>query len=388
MTPFVSLNSWDEPGKILQAVDPIEIVNGTTTDWPRLADALARYRQHSPDSAHPRGAAIGYFTYEGDFWFGFFPSITITSGEQPNDAWLARRTEAESRKQLPNTEISWQSNFTREKFEDMVRRAQEYIRAGDIYQVNLSQRFSAPIRSNPYILFEQLLWRSPAPGGAFLDTGERQVLSSSPELFLRIHGRHITTRPIKGTRPRSRDPLRDEQLAYELLTDPKELAELVMITDLERNDLGRVCEFGSVDVTELIKLERYAQVFHLVSTVEGMLRPGIDSLAALRACFPGGSISGAPKKRACEIIAELEPIPRGIYTGAIGYFGFNGDAAFNIAIRTMIQEPSELHFHVGGGITADSVPSREFEETLHKASGMKLAAEEYLAHLQQTPILL
>lgn len=375
--PFVSLNSWEEPGRILQACNPVEIVTGGWNDWGRLESALSRYRQPELDSVHPRGAAIGYFTYEGDFWFGFFPEVIVASGEKPNDLWLERRRAWSGADRLGEGSAEWRSNFSREEFESIVRRAQEYIAAGDIYQVNLAQRFAAPMRVNPYVLFEQLLWRSPAPGGAFLDTGERQILSSSPELFIRLRGRHITTRPIKGTRPRSRDPLRDEQLAYELMTDPKELAELVMITDLERNDLGRVCEFGSVTVSELIKLERYAQVFHLVSTVEGMLRPEIGPVAAVRECFPGGSISGAPKKRACEIIRELEPCARGIYTGAIGYFGFNGDAAFSIAIRTLIQERHELHFHVGGGITADSIPAREYEETLHKAAGMRLALEEY-----------
>jgi anthranilate/para-aminobenzoate synthase component I len=192
-----------------------------------------------------------------------------------------------------------------------------------------------------------------------------------------MRGRHITTRPIKGTRPRSRDPVRDEQLAFELLTDPKELAELVMITDLERNDLGQICEYGSVAVTQLVQLERFAQVFHLVSTVEGMLRPGIDALDAVRACIPGGSISGAPKRRACEIIRELEPCRRDIYTGLIGYFDDNGDAAFSLAIRTMVLEGENLHFSTGSGITSGSVPAREYEETLHKASGMQLALEAY-----------
>ncbi len=189
----------------------------------------------------------------------------------------------------------------------------------------------------------------------------------------------MTTRPIKGTRPRSRDPMRDEQLAYELLTDPKELAELVMITDLERNDLGRICEYGSVAVTQLVQLERFAQVFHLVSTIEGLLRPGVDALEAVHACIPGGSISGAPKIRACEIIQELEPCPRGIYTGLIGYFDSSGDAAFSIAIRTLVQENGHLHFSVGSGITAGSVPAREYEETLHKAAGMQLALRTYAA---------
>jgi para-aminobenzoate synthetase component I len=381
--PFVSLNSWDEPGSILQACDPVEVVEGTARDWQRLGNALGHYRRNAQadSSTHPRGAAVGYFTYEGDYWFGFFPEISVIKSERGSTVWQQRREAFAGAHPLTGELLAksdWRSNFTRADYERMVLRAKEYIAAGDIYQVNLSQRFSLPLQTNPYVLFEQLLWRSPAPGGAFLDTGERQVLSSSPELFLRIRGRQIVTRPIKGTRPRSRDPLCDQQLAYELLTDPKELAELVMITDLERNDLGRVCEFGTVEVTELLKEERYAQVFHLVSTVEGRLRPGIDALEALRSCFPGGSISGAPKKRACEIIRELEPCPRGIYTGAIGYFDFNGDAAFNIAIRTMIQERDELHFHVGGGITADSVPAREYEETLHKAAGMRLALDEYL----------
>jgi len=262
-----------------------------------------------------------------------------------------------------------------------VARAQEYIGAGDIYQVNLAQKFSTRFAGNPYRLFEHLLARSPAPGGAFLDFGNGsdgvRVLSASPELFLRIRGRHITTRPIKGTRPRSRDPVRDEQLAFELLTDPKELAELVMITDLERNDLGQICEYGSVTVTQLVQLERFPQVFHLVSTIEGMLRSDVDALDAVRACIPGGSISGAPKKRASEIIAELEPCPRKIYTGLIGYFDDNGDAAFSIAIRTMVLEGENLHFSVGSGITAGSVPAREYEETLHKAAGMEMALEAY-----------
>jgi anthranilate/para-aminobenzoate synthase component I len=271
----------------------------------------------------------------------------------------------------------WQSNQTRSEFEARVVRAQEYIAAGDIYQANLAQKFETRFSGNPYRLFEHLLARSPAPGGAFLDFGDTRILSASPELFLRIRGGHITTRPIKGTRPRSRDPVRDEQLAYELITDPKELAELVMITDLERNDLGQICEYGSVTVTQLVQLERFPQVFHLVSTIEGMLRPGIEALEAVRACIPGGSISGAPKRRACEIIRELEPCPRGIYTGLIGYFDDSGDAAFSLAIRTMVLEGENLHFSVGSGITCGSVPAREYDETLHKAAGMRLALEAY-----------
>lgn len=373
MNSFVSLNSWSHPGLIHQAESPVEVVTGGPGDWDRLRAVRERYRRTSPDAAYPEGALIGYFTYEGAFWFGVYPRLRRVPAEEQNAAWKSRS----GRRSAPCDPVAWQSNFTRAAFEAMVERAREYIRAGDIYQVNLAQRFEAPFDGDPYLLFEQLAWRSPAPGSAFLDTGERQILSSSPELFLRIDGRRIITQPIKGTRPRDRDPLRDAQLAYELQTDPKELAELVMITDLERNDLGQVCEFGSVGVPDLCRLERYPQLYHLVSTVEGMLRPDVDALDALAACFPGGSITGAPKKRSREIIAELEPEQRGVYTGAIGYFSFSGDAAFNIAIRTMVQEAGRLHFHTGAGITVDSVPAREYEETLHKAVGMKLAVEAY-----------
>jgi anthranilate/para-aminobenzoate synthase component I len=194
-----------------------------------------------------------------------------------------------------------------------------------------------------------------------------------------MSGRHILTRPIKGTRPRMESPAEDERQALELTTSPKEIAELVMITDLERNDLGHVCEFGSVTASQLLHLERYAQVFHLVSTVEGTLREEISQVEALATCFPGGSISGAPKKRALEIIRELESAPRGLFTGAIGYFGYNGESQFNIAIRTVAIHRDEsgrglAEFHVGAGITADSHPEREWEETLHKAAGILQAA--------------
>ena len=371
--PFISLNSWDEPGSILQASDPEEIIEGGPDDWGKLRDLLRRRKKETRDTIHPHSGAVGYITYEGAFRFAWFPEISVLTENGWSTLWSKRKSLVDASSPVAD----WQSNQTREEFEARVTRAQEYIAAGDIYQVNLAQKFSTWFTGDSYRLFEHLIARSPAPGAAFLDFGDRHVLSASPEMFLRIHGRQITTRPIKGTRPRSRDPLRDEQLAFELQTDPKELAELIMITDLERNDLGRICEYGSVTVTQLVQLERYAQVFHLVSTIEGHLRPEIDALDAVRACIPGGSISGAPKRRACEIIAQLEPCPRDLYTGLIGYFADNGDAAFSIAIRTMIRDADQLHFSVGSGITAGSVPAREYEETLHKAAGLRLALEAY-----------
>jgi para-aminobenzoate synthetase component 1 len=261
------------------------------------------------------------------------------------------------------------SNLTRAKFLTRVDRIQRYIYAGDIYQANLSQRLSAPCEISGWELFQKLSAVSPAPFSAFLDCGDFQIASSSPEQFLRLSGPHIQTRPIKGTRPRDADPTRDAQLAYELQTSTKELAELVMITDLLRNDLGKVCEFGSVQVPDLARLERFAQVQHLVSTVEGRLRKDVTHFAAFASCFPGGSITGAPKIRAMEIIDELEPISRGPYCGAIGYLGFNRESQLSITIRTAICKDGLAHFNVGAGIVADSNPEAEYEETLAKARG-------------------
>jgi len=267
------------------------------------------------------------------------------------------------------------SNLPREDFISKVARVQQYIRTGDIYQVNLSQRLATSWSASGWELFTRLLGVSPAPFAAFLDCGDFQIASSSPEQFLRMSGSHITTRPIKGTRPRSSDATRDAQLAYELQTSAKELAELVMITDLLRNDLGRVCEFGSVQVPELAHLERFAQVQHLVSTVEGRLRSDVTHFAALASAFPGGSITGAPKFRAMEIIDELEPIARGPYCGSLGYLGFNRESQLSISIRTAIYKDATAYFHVGAGIVADSVPEAEYEETLAKARGFLAALD-------------
>lgn len=269
------------------------------------------------------------------------------------------------------------SSFSQAQFIAAVKQALRYIRAGDIYQVNLSQRLSAPCALAGWDFFQQLSALSPAPFAAYLqcrapETGFA-IASASPEQFLRISGGQITTRPIKGTRPRSPDPLRDAQLAFELQTSPKEIAELVMITDLLRNDLGRVCEYGSVKTLELARLEKFAQVQHLVSTVEGRLRPQLTHLNAFASCFPGGSITGAPKFRAMEIIDELEPLCRGPYCGAIGYLGFNRESQLSVAIRTAICHSGHVHFNVGAGIVADSSPAAEYQETLDKARGFLAA---------------
>lgn len=267
------------------------------------------------------------------------------------------------------------SSVSEADFLKAVRRAQEYIRVGDIYQVNLSQRLTADWSGSGWDFFQSLREASPAPFAAYLDGGDFQIASSSPELFLRLSGAQIRTRPIKGTRPRADDPDRDTQLTYELQTSVKEMAELVMITDLLRNDLGRVCAYGSIRVPELARLERFAQVQHLVSTVEGRLREGVTHFAAFASCFPGGSVTGAPKFRAMEVIDELEPVARGPYTGAIGYLGFNRESQLSVTIRAGFVRDRRVHFHVGAGIVADSQPEAEYAETLVKARGFTRALE-------------
>ena len=370
----------DDPAAIsIVAAAPCGMIRGhMARDWESLRAALAaRASPHGSDDGLPHGFAAGRVDYDGAFCFGIYDEALIY--RHAAQQWsavgdLAARL-AEHAPPASCARPDFQSSMPRETFLAMVRRAQGYIAAGDIYQVNLSHRLASPWSGEPWAFYEALRHYSPAPNAAFLDLDGCAVLSTSPELFLKMSGCAIRTRPIKGTRPRRADPLADERSAFDLLTSAKEVSELVMITDLERNDLGSVCEFGTVTVPELLKLERHEQVFHLASTVEGRLRPGVDHAAAFRACFPGGSITGAPKKRAREIIDELEPLPRGLYTGALGWFGFNGESQFSIAIRTVVIARGEAHFHVGSGIVADSSPEAEWQETLDKAAGILLAAE-------------
>ncbi len=268
------------------------------------------------------------------------------------------------------------STFSRAEYLAAVARVREYIHAGDIFQANLSQRLCSVISIQPLELYRRLRERSPAPYAAYFHTGEAALVSSSPELFLRLRGGEVETRPIKGTAPRSGDRAEDARLAEVLRRSEKDRAENVMIVDLLRNDLSRVCTDPSVVVPRLCEVESHGPVHHLVSTVRGELRPGCDAIDLLRASFPGGSITGAPKIRAMEIIAELEPTRRGPYTGSIGYIGFDGSMETSIVIRTFVVRDGTAYFQVGGGIVADSVPEREFEETLHKAGGMLAALRE------------
>lgn len=374
--------SYGTPVSII-AARPRSVYHGSiheAADRETLRKALeAEAVSPAPDRGFPLGGLCGWVAYDGNFVFGDYPEMLVY--DHRGGDWHGSDALAAEMRTVPRSEAAigeFQAEMSREAFIASVRRAQEWIAAGDIYQVNLSQPFRTTVEGGPLFgLYEHLRESSPAPLAAYLSLDGREILSSSPETFLRFSGRGIETRPIKGTRPRFADPDEDRRSAYELRTSPKEVAELVMITDLLRNDLGQVCEFGSVQVAEMLQLETLGQVHHLVSTVTGTLRDGIDHTDALAACFPGGSITGAPKKRAMEIIDVLEPFSRGVYCGAIGYLGYHGESQFNIAIRTLVREGSSLSYHVGAGIVADSDPEREYEETLHKAAGIRLAVDRW-----------
>jgi len=266
------------------------------------------------------------------------------------------------------------SGFTQEGFEAAVERSKEYIRAGDIMQVVLSQRLSVPFKYPPLDLYRALRTLNPSPYMFFLDLGEFHVVGSSPEILTRLEDGQVTVRPIAGTRPRGQTPEADAALEKELLADPKERAEHLMLIDLGRNDVGRVAKTGSVKVTDRMVIERYSHVMHIVSNVVGELNDGLDAIDVLRATFPAGTVSGAPKVRAMEIIDELEPVKRGVYAGAVGYIGWNGNMDTAIAIRTAVVRQGKLYIQAGAGIVADSVARNEWEETMNKGRAVFRAA--------------
>jgi para-aminobenzoate synthetase component 1 len=365
-----------------------------------------------PDLIGFPGGAVGYFGYDlgrqierlpetavddlglPDLQLGFYDVILVidhqteqahlalgaTDGREAEAYAKARRwAQALKRAPLLGAPLSAastgpvRSSFTKADYFKAVDQALTYIGNGDIYQVNLAQRFTCPCPFTGWDLYRRLRATSPAPFSAFLEMGSWQVVSGSPERFITVQDGKIETRPIKGTRPRGRTPEEDRANAQELLESEKDGAELVMIVDLQRNDLGRVCVPGSVTVTDLRRLEATPNVWHTVATIDGRLRAGVTTAQILKATFPGGSITGAPKVRAMEIIATLEPVRRYVYTGAIGYIGFDGRIDLNIAIRTAIVKDGQAYFHAGGGIVADSSPALEYAETLAKGSGIARA---------------
>jgi len=274
------------------------------------------------------------------------------------------------------TLLELRSNFSKDGFEEAVRKAKEYIVAGDVIQVVLSQRLSGEVSGNDFALYRNLRSINPSPYMFYLNFGEIRFIGASPEILVRLTGKKIRLRPIAGTRPRGDTPDNDQALEEELFSDPKERVEHIMLVDLGRNDVGKVAVPGSVTVPRLMDIERYSHVMHIVSDVEGQLRPDMDVFDLFMSAFPAGTVSGAPKIRAMEIISELEPTPRGPYAGAVGYFGFNGNMDFCITIRTITIAKKRLFVQVGAGVVADSSPEGEYDETLKKAAAMLKTIDE------------
>ena len=371
-----------------------------------LREELCKTRLESEELVPFVGGAIGYISY--DYWgliekrprsqildpdqplvrFGFYDMALVFDHEADKSYFvgfdLYPGFESRKRKLLKLTESAGDRRLQREAFEsdkprsnfstneyfNAIGKARDYIREGEVYQINLSQRFSSSFNGSPASIYERLRKINPAPYSAYLNFGDECILSSSPERFMWLRNGVLETRPIKGTRPRGSSAEEERANCESLRSAEKDKAELLMIVDLERNDLGKVCKPGSITVEGLFSLETYAQVIHQTGRIRGNLASQFDAVDCLQAMFPGGSITGAPKIRAMEVIDELEPSTRGVYTGSIGYFGFDGNADFNIAIRTMRISEKTLSFNVGGGIVWDSDPKSEYEETFDKASAL------------------
>ncbi|MES2501168.1 MAG: aminodeoxychorismate synthase component I [Pseudomonadota bacterium] len=390
--------------------DPFDIINQLLQQYP------------AAKSKHPfAGGALGYFAYDlgrrieklpdiaaavdvPEMMLGFYDwavvvdhrekcsmlvSHGLTESTKANWSALCARFSnpilpiSDSKPFAVLSEI--QSNLSESTYYQAFNKVKNYITAGDCYQVNLAQRFAAKVQGDSWQAYKKLREISPAPFMAYMnlplnDTQNIQILSNSPERFLQTDGHHVETRPIKGTRPRSADPVQDLAYSNELLTSLKDRAENVMIVDLLRNDIGKNCVVGSVKANQLFQLQSFANVHHLVSIVTGKLNKTATAVDLLKGCFPGGSITGAPKLRAMQIIEELEPHKRGLYCGAIGYIGFDGKMDTNIAIRTAVICENELSFYAGGGIVADSVGDKEYKETLDKASNLKALLEYFLIY--------
>jgi len=267
------------------------------------------------------------------------------------------------------------SQISKDTFERSVDLVKEHIIAGDIFQVVISRRIKCPVADDPFMVYAAIREINPSPYMYYLDFGDEKIIGASPEMLVRVEKRKVTTVPIAGTRPRGKTPEEDEQLAQDLLGDAKERAEHTMLVDLARNDVGRVCRFGSVEVSEFMTIEKFSHVQHIVSTVNGTLKDNLDCYDAFRSCFPAGTVSGAPKIRAMQIIDEQEPLPRGLYAGAVGYVGFDRNLDFAIAIRTIIVRDGTAYVQIGAGIVADSIPENEWTETENKAAAMKRAIE-------------
>ena len=369
-----------EPSRIVRCDDPSrgatlsDLSGNVLKTWSNPLEALKWIEHDVKESSRPQNARwVGYLSYDLGRLFEELPLRAIDDLALPLFAFGLIEGHRDARGATPfegSVSAGLRSTFSRDAYLAAVERCIEYIRAGDVFQINLSQRFTTALPDSPEKIYDRLLATAPAWYGGLLDFGDHALISNSPELFLRIQpdvatgNRTIVTRPIKGTRPRQ------PGLREQLLHSAKDQAELNMIVDLERNDLGRICRTGSVKVPEPRTIESHPTVYHGAATVEGVLRDDVGFVDLLRAVFPGGSVTGAPKIRAMQIIDELEPVCRGPYCGAIGYLAADGRIEFNVAIRTMIVKDRLVHIPVGGGIVADSDPAAEYEETLVKARAM------------------
>lgn len=318
-----------------------------------------------------------FLTYDADLEFEYERSFSKIRALQEQITILASGKHGGfAKKPLDNKKtLEYVPSVSQEAFELSVRKIKEHIAAGDIFQAVLSRRIECAMNSDPFAIYAALRKINPSPYMYFIDFGDEQVIGASPEMLVRVEKRRVTTVPIAGTRPRGRNLQEDEEIAQELLADPKERAEHTMLVDLARNDLGRVCRFGSVEVEEFMGIEKFSHVQHIVSTVSGMLKDNLECYDAFKSCFPAGTVSGAPKIRAMQIIDEEESHNRGLYAGAVGYIGFDRNLEFAIAIRTIIVRKGRAYVQVGAGIVADSVPENEWKETESKASAMLQAIE-------------
>ncbi len=389
--------------------DPFEVVSGknesVVDDLTCLRERMVPYQCEASAGIPFVGGAVGFLSYDygrqiehipnlaekdrdfPDLYFGFYDGIAAYqhATDRLYLVALGIRDDVDSvldaLKATVNAEVcpvrtvpirgEWKWNLTQEEFMASVERVKAYIASGDVYQVNLSRRACCDYEGSALQLYSALQVGNPAPYGAYIDTGNFQLFSTSPEQFLQKRGSHVVTRPIKGTRPRGRNSEEDIRHAEALRRSAKDRAELLMIIDLERNDLGRVSEFGSVKVEQLYHLEHYARVIHQTAQVKAILAGGKDAFDCIEALFPGGSVTGAPKVRAMEIIEELEPTRRGVYCGSVGYIGFDGNVELNVAIRSLHLKDGQLDYQVGAGIVWDSKPAAEYQETLDKGHAIR-----------------
>ena len=375
MSPVAAVVRGDlGQGVVYLGHEPDEVLSGSLAEWPRLEREVGRRIESKLgwDHPHPPGAAIGGFDFDGNWHFSFFSGLEV----QPVSAlWPEGRVQAME----PPNESGWTCATGRAGYAEIVRAAQEEIRSGEIYQVNLARFLHRQVEGIDGWDFFRWLWRTgQAPRSFFYRMGEKVLAGASMELFLGIEGDRVITQPIKGTRARVPSREGDERAALELGTDPKEVAELVMITDLLRNDLGAISRYGTVEVRDLVRSRSYSHVHHLYSSVEGRLRPDMGMVRAVTECLPGGSVTGAPKKSAVQILRRLETEARGFYTGAVGYLGFDGTARFAMGIRMAELRGDRVRCGVGSGITAGSNPEAEYEETQAKAQVMVEAMAAYL----------